>query len=142
MGKTGVSRILSVQAGDKLPTREFKPDNIQSFLYNAVLFNAHLIHYDYPYATEVEGYPGLVVPGPLIGDWLNQCVEEWLGEDGRLQSIQYSNRAAAYTGDTLSSGGEVLEVDGESGQVTVEVFVKNEAGEVIAPGKATVQFEV
>ncbi|MCY1397709.1 hypothetical protein D3C76_413200 [compost metagenome] len=34
--------------------------------YSAVTFNTHRIHYDWPYATEVEGYPGLVVHGPLI----------------------------------------------------------------------------
>lgn len=33
--------------------------------YSAITFNAHRIHYDLPYATEVEGYGGLVVHGPL-----------------------------------------------------------------------------
>lgn len=36
------------------------------FRYSAVTFNGHRIHYDHPYATETEGYPGLVVHGPLI----------------------------------------------------------------------------
>lgn len=36
------------------------------FRYSAVTFNGHRIHYDYPYVTEEEGYPGLVVHGPLI----------------------------------------------------------------------------
>lgn len=35
------------------------------FRYSALTFNGHRIHYDRPYATEVEGYPGLVVHGPL-----------------------------------------------------------------------------
>ena len=35
------------------------------FRYSALTFNGHRIHYDHPYATEVEGYPGLVVHGPL-----------------------------------------------------------------------------
>ncbi|MES2056379.1 MAG: protein dehydratase, partial [Pseudomonadota bacterium] len=35
------------------------------FRYSALTFNTHRIHYDRPYATEVEGYPGLVVHGPL-----------------------------------------------------------------------------
>jgi len=37
----------------------------QLFRYSALTFNAHRIHYDYPYATHEEGYPGLVVQGPL-----------------------------------------------------------------------------
>lgn len=127
----------TVQVGDQLPERELTPDNVQLFLYNAVLWNAHRIHFDYPYATEVEGYPGLVIAGPMLGDWLNQCVEEWLGDTGRLVSIEYSNRAASYIGETLRSGGTVTAVDLASGEVQIEVFIKNEAGEVITPGVAT-----
>lgn len=36
------------------------------FRYSAVTFNGHRIHYDWPYATGTEGYPGLVVHGPLM----------------------------------------------------------------------------
>ena len=40
------------------------------FRYSALTFNAHRIHYDLPYAQEVEHYPGLVVHGPLQATWL------------------------------------------------------------------------
>ena len=40
------------------------------FRYSALTFNAHRIHYDLPYAREVEHYPGLVVHGPLQATWL------------------------------------------------------------------------
>ncbi|KAB5624546.1 transposase [Pseudomonas putida] len=36
------------------------------FRYSAITFNGHRIHYDHPYVTETEGYPGLVVHGPMI----------------------------------------------------------------------------
>jgi 3-methylfumaryl-CoA hydratase len=36
------------------------------FRYSALTFNGHRIHYDQPYATGVEGYPGLIVHGPLL----------------------------------------------------------------------------
>lgn len=42
-----------------------QPDPVRLFRYSAVTFNAHRIHYDWPYVTETEGYPGLVVHGPL-----------------------------------------------------------------------------
>lgn len=35
------------------------------FRYSALTFNSHRIHYDHPYVTQIEGYPGLVVHGPL-----------------------------------------------------------------------------
>jgi hydroxyacyl-ACP dehydratase HTD2-like protein with hotdog domain len=133
----GAGRPLP-QAGETLPERQHRPDNVQLFLYNAALWNAHRIHFDAPYATGVEGYPGLVIAGPLIGDWLHQAVEEWLGDAGRLVAIEYSNRIAAFIGETLTSGGTVTAVDAASREVQVDVFVNNEAGDSIAPGVATV----
>jgi len=50
--------------------REIRPDPVLLFRYSAVTFNSHRIHYDLPYATRVEGYPGLVVHGPLIATLL------------------------------------------------------------------------
>ena len=143
MSQTAISnseRLQSLQVGDALPQRALKPDEIQLFFYNAALWNAHRIHFDLPYAQEEEGYPGLVIAGPMLGDWLNQCVEEWVGDDGRLVTIEYSNRAASYIGETLTSGGEVTAVDTDAGRVEVEVFIKNEQGDVITPGKAVVQW--
>jgi 3-methylfumaryl-CoA hydratase len=46
------------------------PDDVLLFRYSALTFNGHRIHYDRRYATEVEGYPGLVVHGPLIATLL------------------------------------------------------------------------
>jgi 3-methylfumaryl-CoA hydratase len=141
MSVMAIADMGSVQEGQELPTRRFEPDTIQLFLYNAVLWNAHKIHFDYPYAREVEGYPGLVMAGPLLGDWLHQCVVEWLGDSGRLVGIEYSNRRAAYIGDTLRSVGRVIAVDRERRQVTIEVAILNQNDEVLAPGTAVAEFE-
>jgi len=43
-----------------------EPSSVMLFRYSAVTFNGHRIHYDHPYVTQTEGYPGLVVHGPLI----------------------------------------------------------------------------
>jgi len=50
--------------------RAIRPDDVLLFRYSALTFNAHRIHYDWRYATQVEGYPGLVVHGPLIATLL------------------------------------------------------------------------
>ncbi|MEM7001265.1 MAG: hypothetical protein AAF529_10790 [Pseudomonadota bacterium] len=130
---------MKVAVGDLLPEQQHTPNNVQLMLYNAALWNGHRIHFDEAYAKDVEGYPGLVIAGPLLGDWLHQVVELWLGTAGRLTKIEYSNRQASYIGETLVAGGSVIQVDGA--QVTIEVFVKNQAGEVIAPGVATAQLQ-
>jgi len=50
--------------------REIVPDPVLLFRYSALTFNGHRIHYDRPYVTEVEGYPGLIVHGPLLATLL------------------------------------------------------------------------
>ena len=126
--------------GEEIPGRDYTPDIAQSMLYNAALWDAHRIHFDHEYATCEEGYEGLVVPGPLIGDWLHQCVQEWLGDSGQIQSMSYSNRLASYVGDTLTSGAVIKGIDDLAGTAELEVFVKNSKGEIVAPGLAVVKF--
>jgi 3-methylfumaryl-CoA hydratase len=46
------------------------PDDVLLFRYSALTFNGHRIHYDRRYVTTVEGYPGLIVHGPLIATLL------------------------------------------------------------------------
>ena len=131
--------IAALKPGEELPPQNHSPDNVQLFFYNAALWNAHRIHYDLPYATDVEGYPGLVIAGPLMGDWLGQCVEAWLGDGGSLVNLEYSNRGAAYIGETLTAGGTVEAVDAAKGEVTLALHIRNEAGDVITPGRALVR---
>lgn len=50
--------------------REVVPDPVLLFRYSALTFNGHRIHYDRSYVTEVEGYPGLIVHGPLLATLL------------------------------------------------------------------------
>lgn len=57
-------------SGEALPLAGWQesitPTPVLLFRYSAVTFNSHRIHYDWPYVTETEGYPGPVVHGPLI----------------------------------------------------------------------------
>ncbi len=75
----------AAQAGDPAPPpvaaeqgaawqREVVPDDVLLFRYSALTFNGHRIHYDRRYVTEVEGYPGLIVHGPLIATLLVDLV--------------------------------------------------------------------
>ncbi len=75
----------AAQASDPVPTpvaaeknatwqRDLVPDDVMLFRYSALTFNGHRIHYDRKYVTEVEGYPGLIVHGPLIATLLVDLV--------------------------------------------------------------------
>jgi 3-methylfumaryl-CoA hydratase len=60
--------------------RQIEPDEVLLFRYSALTFNGHRIHYDRRYATTVEGYPGLVVHGPLIATLLLDLLRRELPE--------------------------------------------------------------
>jgi len=51
-------------------SRTIVPDDVLLFRYSALTFNGHRIHYDRRYVTTEEGYPGLIVHGPLIATLL------------------------------------------------------------------------
>lgn len=54
--------------------RDIVADDVLLFRYSALTFNGHRIHYDRQYVTQVEGYPGLIVHGPLIATLLLDLV--------------------------------------------------------------------
>jgi 3-methylfumaryl-CoA hydratase len=61
-------------AGEPAPAAQWSerivPDDVLLFRYSALTFNGHRIHYDRQYVTQVEGYPGLIVHGPLLATLL------------------------------------------------------------------------
>ncbi|NNK79130.1 MAG: acyl dehydratase [Litoreibacter sp.] len=59
-------------------------DATDLFRYSALTFNGHRIHYDRDYCREVEGYPGLVVHGPLLAQYLMIMAQDLLGGLGRF----------------------------------------------------------
>src|SRR6478672_3997300 len=60
--------------------RRIVPDDVLLFRYSALTFNGHRIHYDRRYVTEVEGYPGLIVHGPLIATLLLDLLRRHMPE--------------------------------------------------------------
>jgi 3-methylfumaryl-CoA hydratase len=71
MAAPGAAAAMPVAAPvDATWTFPVTPDAVLLFRYSALTFNAHRIHYDLDYAMKEEGYPGLVVHGPLIATLL------------------------------------------------------------------------
>ena len=76
------------------------PDARLLFRYSALTFNTHRIHYDAPYAEQVERYRGLVVHGPLIASLLLQLAASELGPN-RLRSFAFRGLSPAIAGEPL-----------------------------------------
>lgn len=68
--------------------REIVPDDVLLFRYSALTFNGHRIHYDRRYVTQVEGYPGLIVHGPLIATLLMDLVRRH-APDAQVASFRF-----------------------------------------------------
>jgi len=77
--------------------RTVHPTETLLFRYSALTFNGHRIHYDRRYATEVEGYAGLVVHGPLIATLLLELIQTHVPAE-RIERFQF--RAMRPTFDT------------------------------------------
>ena len=129
-------KLSDLQVGDELPSREHIATNVSLFLYNAAVWNAHRIHYDEIYTKEVELHPGVIVDGPLQGDWLVQVVTNWLGDDGQLLEFEYSNRRMSVIGETLIAGGSITAINKD--EVSLDLYIRNAAGEITTPGQALV----
>ena len=81
-------------------THTLTPDARLLFRYSALTFNTHRIHYDAPYAEQVERYRGLVVHGPLTASLLLQLAASELGEN-RLRSFAFRGLSPAIAGEAL-----------------------------------------
>jgi 3-methylfumaryl-CoA hydratase len=76
---------------------QIEPDAVQLFRYSALTFNGHRIHYDRSYANKVEGYPGLIVHGPLIATLLTELIRRELPD---RKIVEFSFRALSPVLDT------------------------------------------
>lgn len=100
------------------------PDTTTLFRYSALTFNAHRIHYDARYATEAEGYPGLVVHGPLMATFI---LDSFLGRhtEAEVTSFTFQARSPVFAG-------EQIHVVGRAESSTSDSAVEELS--VIAPG--------
>lgn len=64
-------------------------DDVLLFRYSALTFNGHRIHYDRRYVTEVEGYPGLIVHGPLMATWLTRLACRQAAPGARMRRFAF-----------------------------------------------------
>lgn len=76
------------------------PDPVMLFRYSALTGNGHRIHYDHPYVTQVEGYPGLIVHGPLQATLMaHHALDQAPGR--ALQRFAFRGRRPAFDGRPL-----------------------------------------
>ena len=110
--------------------RRIDPDDVLLFRYSAVTFNAHRIHYDRRYCTEVEHYPGLVVHGPLLATLLLDLLRRQLPE-ARVRRFAF--RAVSPLFDTSP-----FFVCGQPAAGEVHLWARNSAGALAMDATAAI----
>lgn len=128
-----------INIGDGVPTMVKTPTRAQLFMYSAISWNVHRIHYDVEYAR-TEDHPTVLVHGPLQGAFFGQFMTDWVSPDGMLRKIAYSNRGLALPDEPYIIKGRVTGKRIEDGVHLVDCDIRgeNQAGEVAALGSATV----
>lgn len=85
-------------------SRTVTPDPVLLFRYSALTFNGHRIHYDHPYATQVEGYPNLVMNGGLTTLLLYELIRTHASTP--LRYLSSRNVRALFVNEPIALGGE------------------------------------
>ena len=111
--------------------REVNADEVLLFRYSALTFNGHRIHYDRRYVTEVEGYPGLVVHGPLIATLLLDLLRRELPL-ARVASFGFKAVSPLFDGSPFTLCGRC---DGER---RIALWARNAAGGLAMQASATI----
>ncbi|MHA6800184.1 HTD2 family dehydratase [Bounagaea algeriensis] len=94
----------SAEPGDHAPWHlGAHPGPSLLFRFSALTANAHRIHYDLPYAREAEGYPGLVVHGPLLVLLMLELARRNAGR--QVRSVSYKLRSPVFAGEQLAACG-------------------------------------
>ncbi|KAJ2714749.1 hypothetical protein H4R19_001563 [Coemansia spiralis] len=111
------------------------PTEILLFRYSALSWNSHRIHYDAPYARDIERHPGLLVHGPLTCTLLLQLLQAHMPRGMALASFAYRALSPLYCGHALTLNGRW--VPGTPGQC--ELWAADNEGGLAMKGIATVR---
>ncbi|MFK7864927.1 MAG: MaoC family dehydratase N-terminal domain-containing protein [Pseudohongiellaceae bacterium] len=108
-----------------------KPDPVLLFRYSALTFNSHRIHYDRDYTTAVEGYPGLVVHGPLLATFLMELVTTQY-PNRTVRDFEFKAISPLFDDGVFKVCGLAPDDNGHS-----ELWIGNERGELCVKGAVT-----
>jgi 3-methylfumaryl-CoA hydratase len=111
--------------------RSIVPDDVLLFRYSALTFNGHRIHYDRRYVTQVEGYPGLIVHGPLIATLLMDLLRR---EAPGAQVASFRFKAVRPTFDL-----HPFQVNGQRDGQTVQLWAQDHEGWLTMDAVATLR---
>jgi hydroxyacyl-ACP dehydratase HTD2-like protein with hotdog domain len=127
----------------RIPELTVCPNHTQVFMFSAVTWNRHQIHYSKDAAIN-EGLPDIVVQRALIGNFLARLITNWIGDSAELRKLAWKVTRSAVPGKDIVCRGKIRErIDSEDEKYLIcEVTASDQNGERIASGDAKVVFAV
>lgn len=110
--------------------RTLVPDAVMLFRYSALTFNGHRIHYDRDYVTREEGYPGLVVHGPLTATLLIDLVRRH-APAASIEAFSFRAVSPLFDGNEMSVNASPPDADG-----VVRLWAANHEGALAMTAEA------
>jgi hydroxyacyl-ACP dehydratase HTD2-like protein with hotdog domain len=131
----------NISAKTQIPELIVCPNHTQVFMFSAVTWNRHHIHYSKDAAIS-EGLPDIVVQRGLIGNFLAQLITTWIGDSAELCKLKWKVTSSALPGKDIICRGKIEEiVDSEYEKYLIcNVTAYNENDKLIASGNAKVVF--
>lgn len=134
------SEYKKIVPGLSLGNYKVTPTNTQLFMFSAITWNRHQIHFDRDRA-EAEGFPNVAVQRGLIGNFLSEFIVQWLSDHGHMKNLQWKVLQSTYPGIEIKCSGTVISItDNINGkEIHCNLKVENEKGFHIAEGEAKLQ---
>ncbi len=122
---------------ETIPELSVAVDSVQIFMFSAVTWNRHLIHYDAEQAKH-EGHSSVVAQRGLLGNYFVRQLADWLDDSGDVATLDWKVVRSAVPGDVLRCRSEIDEISATGAAMTLSMVNQND--EPIASGQATVRF--
>lgn len=114
--------MSALQVGDGVPPLERTIELTDMVAYAGATWDWHRLHYDQEYVASRE-LPGPIVDGQLFGALLVEMLQDWLGPQCFVQSIDFTFRSMMFAGESLRCDGEVVAVADGHVDVTMTVTI-------------------
>lgn len=111
----------------------FQADSRLLFRYSALTFNAHRIHYDTPYVKEIEGYPGLIVHGPLLATMMLELLWQNLPEV-QLNAFEFKALRPIFDGQVST-----IRATSPDNEGNIRLWVADHEGALCMQGEANIR---
>jgi hydroxyacyl-ACP dehydratase HTD2-like protein with hotdog domain len=140
---TLVAQLTDAELPLAIPELTVVPDHMAIFMFSAITWNRHHVHYSKA-AAVAEGLPDVVVQRALLGNYLARAVGDWAGDEADVRELTWKVRSSATPNARLRIQGAVTAVDTTDGATFAdcELRIVRDDDELVASGTARLELRL